>query len=246
MALFTATSCMNSFHSTPPQLTPASTTNSPIYPKDTSSRAETTTAPMTTIPETTLPETQDPMLIEIESAKLAYQYLMAVHQACIYVMDSIYEAWHFAIYTADSYTSFNACFDEFCKKADLDKSNASAALEKAMDAYGYNKKTDSAKLEAMCSFDVTVTLVEYVYTSDGTYDYLDAFIDNAKTHLKSVTEKYKNVTGYEDLRKYYAKAKAYVEICEGVTGTFNQLKTTITDYESALSEYKYNLDIILN
>lgn len=237
MTMLTVTSCQNILPNfeTPDTSKTAVTTKAPSVTKAPSSEEKTTP-----------PETEDPLAAELINAKLAYQYLINAHQMSVQVMDSIYDAWHFAIYLAGDYTSFQSCFDNFCEKTNLNKAIAEIALEKAMELYGYTGTSNSTKLEAMNSFDVTLTIVELVFSSDGTYDALDSLIDGAKTSLKAVTNKYESQTGYSELKKYYAKTKAYIEICEGVTGSFEQLKQTIQEFESELTEYKYDLDLILN
>ena len=210
-----------------------------------------------TVPETTESDTKsestetaqsdaDAKEAEYEAADSAYKVLLEAHELCVDVMDSIYDAWFFAIYEADDYSSAQSRFDAFCSRANLDYDEALDALNEVLQSMGYSEPTGTQQLEGLTDFNVTLTVVEHIYTNNGTYSKIDTYLSNAKSFIKSLTNKYADYTGYTTLKSYYSELSAYAEFCQSATGSFSQLKTTIDTYETNLRNYKNELSFIFD
>ena len=73
---------------------------------------------------------------------------------------------------------------------------------------------------------------------------LDAALKSAKTELKTMTAEYTDYSEYPKLKSYYAKVNSYAEFCKDSQGSFEQLKTTIQDYENEIRTFRADLEFI--
>lgn len=186
----------------------------------------------------------DPKEIEMSVANNVYWCLVEANELCSKVMDSIYCAWHFAIYEADNYYSAQSCFNAFISKTKLDYDEALDALNTILAYIGYSDPTGTEQLAALRTFSVAVDIVVQTYYDNGTFDKIDKNLSSAKSLLKSLTNKYADYTGYPTLMLYYSEISSYADFCKSPTGSFNQLQTTISTYETNLRTYKNKLSFI--
>lgn len=182
-----------------------------------------------------------PRAIEYESGLDAYARIKRAHELSVEVMDSIYGAWHFAIYKADDYYSAQSCFNAFISNANLDYDEALNALNTVLLSMGISDPTGTDQLAALRVFSIAVDVVVQVYIDNGTYDLINTNLSDAKTSLKAMTNDYESYTDYATLKSYYSEVVAYSEFCQSPTGSFTQLQTTIDNYETNLRNYRNSL-----
>ena len=179
---------------------------------------------------------------EYQAASEAYAELSSVHDSCVTIMDSIYNAWHFSIYKYDDYSTYTG-LNEFSDAVGISKSELRSTLETLSDTVGI---TDYVLYGILEDFSVAANLVVEVYKARGTFDEMEASISTAKAKLKEVTPTYADYTGYDTLKDYYSEVAAYAEFCESPTGSFEMLKTTIDNYETNLRNYRNDLSFVFD
>lgn len=175
---------------------------------------------------------------QFESANSAYNDIVSASEICIDIMDSIYGAWHFAIYKSDDYYGVNG-IEEFADATNLSYSDVTKALS---DVLGFSNP--SASYALLEDFNYAIYIVEEVYKSKGLYTQAENLLASAKESLKSVTSEYSDYTGYPTLKSFYSEVSSYLEFAESPSGSFSQLKTTIDNYETKIRTCKNDLAFI--
>ncbi len=178
----------------------------------------------------------NPKETEFENANKAYENLVSAHELCVDIMDSIYNAWFFAIYEADDYSSSYRMINAFANKTDL----TSSEVEEALESLGYS----SSNYYLLEEFDYAVYVVKYALQQKGVYKQAEDHLLQAKNSLKEVTSEYQDYTGYPTLKSYYSEVSSYLEFATSPSGSFSQLKTTIDNYETKMRTYKNDLSFI--
>lgn len=178
---------------------------------------------------------------QFECGKKTYDNLNTAADICIEMMDTIYDAWMFAIYDADEYTS-SKVVAAFADEVNM----TSAELETAWSELLKEAGVSGGLSLKYCLNEITlvVNLVTKAYELRGTTGELDTALENAKTELKTMTAEYADYSEYPTLKSYYAKVNSYAEFCKSPTGSFEQLKTTIQDYENEIRTYRADLEFI--
>ena len=178
--------------------------------------------------------------------KAAYDQLNVAADICVRVMDSVYNAWYFAIYSADDYTEssedYERGLDVFVSKVGIPKE----LLEEAYMQYADTTLKGAQLLlpYALTKFQSTVSIVEYAYQISGAFDQLDTALSTAKAELKTMMELYSDYSEYPTLKAFYAEVNSYAEFAQNPSGSFQQLKTTIDNYETAIRTYKSELSFV--
>ncbi len=179
--------------------------------------------------------------------KAAYDQLNIAADICIDVMDSVYNAWYFAIYTAGDYTgsdeAYESGLDAFAAKVGIPKE----LLEEAYMEYAGLPTLAGAQLllpYSLTDFKNTVSIVEYAYKRSGAFELLNTALSAAKAELKTMMELYSDYSEYPTLKAFYAEVNSYAEFAQNPSGSFQQLKTTIDNYETAIRTYKSELSFM--
>ena len=144
---------------------------------------------------------------QFESANSAYNDIVSASEICIEIMDSIYGAWHFAIYKSDDYYGTSG-IKAFADATNLTYSDIIDAFSSIL---GYSV-TDSVAYSALEEFNCAVLIVEEVYKNKGSYSQAQILLDSAKESLKSVTSEYSDYTGYPTLKSFYSEVSSYLEL----------------------------------
>ena len=108
-----------------------------------------------------------------------------------------------------------------------------------LESSGY-KETDPIDYS---SFQNTVNIAKYVLINRGVYSEAQACIENAKSYLKEVTEKYDDYTAYSTLQLYYSEVCSYLDFAKSPSGSFLQLRSIIENYETNIRTYKNQLSL---
>ena len=190
--------------------------------------------------------TVDPQKAKSEAqyacGKAAYEQLNTAADICIEMMDSIYDAWYFAIYDADDYSNSTVVL-EFASEVNLTKSEVEEAY---MDVFGDAGAKDASLLPYILKqeFTYAVIIVEQAYINNGTVQRLNDALANAKNELKTMTQEYSDYSEYPNLKSYYSEVSSYAEFAQNPNGSFEQLKTTIETYEREIRTYKSDMSFV--
>lgn len=182
--------------------------------------------------EATLSKTQ----LEYECGKKAYDELVTASEICKAMGDGVYGAWYFAIFEADDYSSYNIV-NEFASATGVSVSD----LNKVMESIGYSAQLLPYALE---DFSTAVVMVEEAYKINGTVERLDNALTQAKNELKTMTQEYSDYSHYPTLKSFYSEIDSYATFLKSPTGSFDQLKSTIENYENQIRTYKSDLSFV--
>jgi len=185
----------------------------------------------------------DELLSEVvyQNAKDAFEKLNHVADKCIAGMDSIYGAWHFAIYEASDVYGTDP--STFYYKMALDVPNFSSDdLESAADIYakalsdrlGFTRSTKDLVSISKKDFNYCLYVVETALDEAGYYDSLEKNMADAEKTLQALTNTYDDYTYYPKLKAYYSSIKSYTDFFISPSGSFNQLADTVNDYENSI------------
>lgn len=174
--------------------------------------------------------------LEYASAKNAYECMSEVNELCVEIMDSIYNAWYFAIYKADDYTLSNRLL-LFEIYTGLNTSGAVEALSKDL---GYEDSSINGCI-FVSNINTAVALAQKVYELNGNSDTIDNKLKTAQAEIKKLSNTYADITGFPTLKSYYSELSSYWEFCNSPNCSFSQLSGRIDTYESNLSRYKQDL-----
>jgi hypothetical protein len=173
---------------------------------------------------------------QFECGKKAYDELVTASVICEEMGDAVYGAWYFAIYKADDYSG-SSRITYFSSETGLSSSDIYAAGE----ALGYSSAVLPYALE---DFSSAVFIVLQAFETNGKTKQLDTALTNAKTELKTMTEKYSDYSQYPALKSFYSEVDSYATFLKSPSGSFEQLKTTIETYEKSIRTYKSDLAFV--
>jgi hypothetical protein len=184
---------------------------------------------------------KDPAQKQYECGKSAYDSLTRSEDICVQMADVVYEAWYFAIYDAEDYSSDSSRISAFAEEVGLTKSELRTAFKNCLDT---DECSDSLLSYALSEFSYAVEIACQAYVDKGLVAELDAELANAKDQLKIITEEYPDYSEYPMLKTYYAKVNSYAEFVKDPTGSFNQLSSTVETYEREIRDCRRDLEIV--
>ena len=174
---------------------------------------------------------------EFECGKKTYDDLVAASELCEDISYAVYGAWYFSIYEYDDYDTLfrkNAAFSSRVGIWDLEEFlKTSKGIDDERDWVLY-----------LDDFNYSVDLVIEYLTANGEIAQLNTLLANAKSELKSMTQKYSDYTYYPALKQFYAQVVSYAEFITKPTGSFRELKSTIENYENEIRTYKADLAFV--
>ncbi len=177
---------------------------------------------------------------QVAVAKTSYERITALYETCEGLSDIIYEAWSFAIYDAYKYNNAKACAEAISKKigADYDifVKNLNAEIE-----YLGKKVSASTQLEMMKDFNHMLSIVICVIDEYGFYANGDALLELIAKDIRKLNDKYEDVTGYSDLKKYYVAVEEYYNFVKSPNGSLSTYKGTVSGFETEAKNYQKNL-----
>lgn len=177
---------------------------------------------------------------QFECGKKTYDSLNTASDVCVELMSSVYNAWKFSIYDADDYSSYNVV-SEFADEVNLSVEE----LEQAWVSYLGEFGSTFLKLENYIDdINYSVFVVIEAYKLNGKIDEMDNALATAKAELKTMTSKYADYSEYPTLKSYYSEVNSYAEFAKSPECSFEQLKTTMEEYEKEIRTYKADLEFI--
>ena len=121
------------------------------------------------------------------------------------------------------------------------------------------KDTNRPKLQEMLDFareGDTIYIHDFSRLARSTKDLLNIVeqlnlkeeaqnvLNNAKTQMKELSERYSDYEHYPNLKGYYTTTSSFFDFCQNPTGSFEQVKDTINDYKNEARDYISDLDYI--
>ena len=189
-------------------------------------------------PNNTVNETEtDKSVAQYNCGKIAYDELVYASDICTKMGDALYNAWYFAIYEADDYGSANAV-NQFSYKTGISVSDLNKAAEVYLDNLAPYLHI------YLGEFQYAVAIAMLALELNGTVEKLDTALQNAKSELKTMTQKYSDYSEYPNLKSLYSEVDSYATFLKAPDGSFQQLKTTIENYETRIRTYKSDLSFI--
>lgn len=182
-----------------------------------------------------------------DTAKEAYTSLCEAADMTVSVMSSVYGAWYFGIYKADDSSSSNVVAnlakEVALSQSELDAGVKSLATTLSVDEstlkYAMYKGTGDTKAWQYCLF-----VVNESYVVNGNFGDIQSKIDTANAALKTMTNEFDDYKHYPTLKEFYAKVSSYAEFSQNPSGSFQQLKDTINDYENSIRTYRSDLSFV--
>jgi len=93
-------------------------------------------------------------------------------------------------------------------------------------------------------FSFCVQSVAGAYIVNGKVEEASTALEEAKTQMKELSDKYSDYEHYPNLKEYYTTTRAFLEFCNDPNGSFEQLKDTINDYRNDARECISDLDYV--
>ena len=106
---------------------------------------------------------------------------------------------------------------------------------------------DSWNLAALFTdslFSLCVQTVMSAYAVKGDVAIAQNALDEAKTMMRELSEKYSDYEHYPNLKGYYTTTSSFFTYCQSPTGNFEAMNTTITNYKNEARDYISDLDCI--
>lgn len=176
---------------------------------------------------------------QFECGKKTYDSLNNAADICIEMMTSVYNAWRFSIYDAEDYSSYEV-LSEFADEVNLTETELGEAWASYMgDMSSYIDFEDYID-----DFNYTIWVVIEAYNLNGKIGEMDDELAKAKAELKTMTAEYSDYSEYPTLKSYYSEVNSYAEFAKSPECSFEQLKTTIEDYENEIRTYRSDLEFI--
>ncbi len=161
------------------------------------------------------------------NAKKAYDLLEQAENICITGMDDIYNAWRFGIYDAPD-CSLSTVFSEYANETSF--SSTELSTDGGYEAIYLICGSGSTKGWQFCMWTIQNCLEKR-----GDFNEVDRLLAESKSYIQKITSEYEY---YGDFKDYYAKVASYAEFFKAPSGSFEQLKTTILDYENGIRTAK--------
>lgn len=194
----------------------------------------------------------------LKVSEAAYTNISDAYELIEKFSSDVYAAWRAGIYDENELTSgdgvkylasrLNLTEDELC--------DGTACLMMKMNGMDWNTLAEEEKdltreiaryafvLYSDDLFSFCVNAVETAYELSGRFDTIQTLLNDGKTQLKTLSEKYSDYEHYSSIKGYYTSVCSFFEFCKETDCNFKQLQDTINDYRSEIRDYKSNLDYI--
>jgi len=191
-----------------------------------------------------------------EASQEAYNNVNAAYEIIENFGSDIYEAWRLGIYHGDE-DDFDLAYlaDELA----LTEDELQTGLAYLINGDEWDSMSDDEKQGKIAFagryfpvllkssdnvFSVCVYIVTAAYQANGKIAETKEYLDTAKMQMRDLSENYSDYEHYPALKGYYTTTNSFFDFCQTPTGSFEQLTTTIEDYETTARDYKADLDYI--
>ena len=92
-----------------------------------------------------------------------------------------------------------------------------------------------------------IAIIIGTYKTNGKIEKIQTSLDDVKSQLKKLNEKYSDYKYNDDIQEYYTITSSFFNFCQEPYGSsFDQMKNTINDYKNKARDSKNNLDYIFD
>lgn len=194
-------------------------------------------------------------------SKKAYDNVIKAYDIAEQYGDDIYDAWYVGIFNEDELYEQGSKL--LASELNLTEEDVSQGVAYALiDAFGWNwdevdpetKKAYMAVEDSGTYFlavsllaDIKTFCVECVngaYEVTGKSDEALTALEEAKTLMKELGEKYADYEHYPNLKKIYTETASFLDFCINPTGSFDQLRETLNEYKNNVRDLSNDLEYI--
>lgn len=192
-----------------------------------------------------------------EVSKKAYENIDIAYEITEEFGANLYEAWRLGIYDDDEILKSGAAYlaTELTLSEDEIKEGIGYVIAElvgedwsTMSDEDKSMITDNTNLVFSMMEDELVTFclktVTCAYIANGKAQEAQNALDEAKKQMKELSEDYSDYEHYPNLKGYFTTTSSFFEFCQNPTGTFEQLKDTINNYNNEVRDYISDLDYI--
>ena len=179
-----------------------------------------------------------------KNAEEAYERLKNVAELCSDGMDAIYGAWYFGIYKADDTTDSSFCYEMSLEVPGFTETELEEAASSRGESIGIGGEL--LIMAARSDWQYCLEIVEEAISIRGDYATINTYMEDAEKILQELTAEYDDYTYYPKLKDYYAAVKSYVEFFSSPSGSFNQLVSTINDYENGIRTLESDVSFLFS
>ena len=184
----------------------------------------------------------DPKVQQKDDASYAYSYLMIVEGYCDLISQQLYDAWYFAIYKADDYTTASSMITAFSKRVGISTDLVTEAVDSYLTSAGYGT-SDIYRRAALSTNGGAIYVVKYAMTKGGHYDNAKEALASAKEYFQKLNSSYASVNAYSEISSYYSAANAYLDFCISPSGSFSTLSSTLSTFRTNCADYRNKCDL---
>ena len=203
---------------------------------------------------------------DFEVSKSAYENINLAYEKVNEFSKDIYQAWYMGInkksdidgthtsgtYVTSTYYDDRASLTEFANelhipREDLEKAVAKLLGKSEYDPGGYSDPGDWYTLsnEVYDSFfSACVEVVSTAYELNGRADEIKVLLNNARTEMKELSDKYSDYEHYPALKEYFTTTTAFFGFCLDPEGSFEQVVETFNNYRNEARNCYYDLNYV--
>ncbi len=188
----------------------------------------------------------------------AYDKITIAYEITESFGSDVYEAWRLGIFESDEIldNGIEYLASELSLSEDDLREGVAYALIVNVMGEDWNEAPEDSKQEYKELADGAFNLMEddlftfcvYVvtgaYITNGTVEKAQMALDEAKTLMKELSEKFSDYEHYPNLKGYYTTTSSFFDFCQNPTGSFEQVKDTINDYKNEARDYMNDLNYI--
>ena len=186
-----------------------------------------------------------------DNSKIAYEKLVHASDIGLTALSDIYDAWYYGIYNTK-----NGDWDTFCNELNVSASDLEEGIKEYDIFYSIAIKDTEHKYQGIDHFFLTLSYMEdfwSVCVDYVTYGYMvsenglkviEQDLKDAKEALKIVGNEFSDYKYYPNLKDFYSTVSSLYEFVSSPTGSFETLKTTSTDYENQIRNFKSDLSFV--
>ena len=179
------------------------------------------------------------------NSKEAFDHITAAYIATNEFSHDIYEAWYQGINNRTDYDDDREMADfaaEMSIELEYIEQGVASLLGKEQFEYG-----DWSFLPYMYGgsyFSAWVSAVSEAYKCSGKAAEIENHLNEAKTLMKQLGDKYSDYEHYPSLKKYFTNTLAFFDFCCNPEGSFDQVVTTFNNYRNNAREYFFDLNYV--
>lgn len=192
------------------------------------------------------------------ASETAYDKITIAYEITEQFGSDIYEAWRIGIYDDDEIidNGIKHLASELSLNENELRDGVAYALAVTVAGGDWSETSEETKREfrqyADGAFGVMkddlfsfcVAVVTGAYIANGKVEEAQVALDEAKTLMKELSEKFSDYEHYPNLKGYYTTTSSFFDFCQNPTGSFEQVKDTINDYKNEARDFVNDLNYI--